>query len=1118
MAETKLIYSVKINGVEQQTKNIKSLKSEINNLGDSINEFSTNSIDQTSESFDNLTKSVDNASNELNNAGNNVDGFNQKVQKIDDSGLKKFDASAKNTTEKIDKLTFAGEKGFKGISDALKLFGIDTSILDNVKDGLGAIGDLLDSQSKVNEVAHNSAPAAKQAQTVKELAAAQQAATSATQAGAIATEASATATKGATVATNIFNSALKALPFLAVIAAISTVIALYTQWKNKQDEVKKSVEDSLKELSDGLDEYNTRLNNQLEILQNIKDQNIQNIDDQISGIEKQIQLLELQEGKENDIYLLRKKLIVLQQQQLQAQIDYSNNAINTAGTQIQNNNAIISQLQKEIDLRNESINLGLKGAKSDEDKNKIQDEIKQFQKEINELELSNNKLTSDKNEILLKIQENQNKLNTSKKYDLLILSETNKKEQERLKLQKEQAITELKRKIGQTFFDKVSAIHELNVLLKELQNKLNENKFKIDIETGNLSSSVDFLLSEIDKFESKSNKVADNTFKEITKQIDDLINSSKESVMSLFELTGKGLNIKISEKSKSDLENFIKDIGLPSDIFSNIDTTNLDAVLNEVNKKFKETFGGKKLNDEDLKLYNQALTNIKFEISEIYKNRNLALSQNSDLFDAAKLNADIEVLDKLKNEIGNITSIIDGRFTDSFNQVNNLLDDINNNFDKEKPFDFSLLFGSSNLKATLKDKINKPAEEAIYNLQQEIKKVNIAFNNLIEVNPEQAEKLKPLFTAIVQQLDSGIASIEKKTDETNKNIDSSVSKNLEKQVSKFFEYVKQIADFYSVIADLQIQNLSNQQDRINEELAIKEENFNKELEILQEFYDLQQQIIQDSTAKINDFENQLITARGSRAEFLLKLLATEQDKNQKALKAKEDAAKREKKLKAEQIAQEKAANAELDKIEEEKAKIRKRAAIATAIINTAEAVTMALIHPPGPPDTVPFAVAAGAFGAAQIAVIAATKYQKGGLFKSGGQLDGPSHADGGMPVFNQNNQKVAELEGGEFIVNKKQTVKNLNLLKQINSGKIDSSKSVIANVYSANSVRPNYDTIQSAIQQRNDSVNNLQVTVDNESIKQAIRDGMNNVVVQASILDIIEQNKKQIVINDLRRV
>lgn len=51
-------------------------------------------------------------------------------------------------------------------------------------------------------------------------------------------------------------------------------------------------------------------------------------------------------------------------------------------------------------------------------------------------------------------------------------------------------------------------------------------------------------------------------------------------------------------------------------------------------------------------------------------------------------------------------------------------------------------------------------------------------------------------------------------------------------------------------------------------------------------------------------------------------------------------------------------------------------------------------------------------------------------YADGGILKGKSHSDGGMPILGSN----ISVEGGEFVVNKKATLKNLPLLQKINSG------------------------------------------------------------------------------------
>lgn len=66
-------------------------------------------------------------------------------------------------------------------------------------------------------------------------------------------------------------------------------------------------------------------------------------------------------------------------------------------------------------------------------------------------------------------------------------------------------------------------------------------------------------------------------------------------------------------------------------------------------------------------------------------------------------------------------------------------------------------------------------------------------------------------------------------------------------------------------------------------------------------------------------------------------------------------------------------------------------------------------------------LAALAFGQyfINLSAVNAAQYKKGGHFLSkGGQLRGPSHSDGGMPVYNPaTGQKVAEMEGKEGIIN-----------------------------------------------------------------------------------------------------
>ena len=96
----------------------------------------------------------------------------------------------------------------------------------------------------------------------------------------------------------------------------------------------------------------------------------------------------------------------------------------------------------------------------------------------------------------------------------------------------------------------------------------------------------------------------------------------------------------------------------------------------------------------------------------------------------------------------------------------------------------------------------------------------------------------------------------------------------------------------------------------------------------------------------------------------------------------------------------------------------------TGIAQTALGVTQALASSP-PPVSFIMAALVGAMGAIQTGIIAAqmAKLEKGGL------LNGKRHSQGGIPVGNTG----IEVEGGEYVVNRVSTQKNLGLIEYINT-------------------------------------------------------------------------------------
>ena len=111
----------------------------------------------------------------------------------------------------------------------------------------------------------------------------------------------------------------------------------------------------------------------------------------------------------------------------------------------------------------------------------------------------------------------------------------------------------------------------------------------------------------------------------------------------------------------------------------------------------------------------------------------------------------------------------------------------------------------------------------------------------------------------------------------------------------------------------------------------------------------------------------------------------------------------------------------------------KVAAIFNIGISTAEAIMKTYAQYGASPLGIALAAAAGVMGALQIAFAASKPipYAKGGKFL-GDVMQGPTHADGGMPVINPTTGKVvAELEGGEPILSKKTYENNRDVVDSL---------------------------------------------------------------------------------------
>ncbi|SBW07068.1 hypothetical protein [uncultured Dysgonomonas sp.] len=175
-------------------------------------------------------------------------------------------------------------------------------------------------------------------------------------------------------------------------------------------------------------------------------------------------------------------------------------------------------------------------------------------------------------------------------------------------------------------------------------------------------------------------------------------------------------------------------------------------------------------------------------------------------------------------------------------------------------------------------------------------------------------------------------------------------------------------------------------------------------------------VITDLEAKLKEATE---TNNGEAIRSLTEKLNAEKSAAAESIKIKEETEKKEKELTEKKLKKQ----AEQEKIEKLNRKATLIKNIGEAIANVAQGATKALSYGPilGPI----LAAVVTAAGAIQVGIM--TKQLA--KFADGGLLNGKRHAQGGMRIEGTN----IEVEGGEYVINRESTSKNLSLVRYINS-------------------------------------------------------------------------------------
>ena len=208
----------------------------------------------------------------------------------------------------------------------------------------------------------------------------------------------------------------------------------------------------------------------------------------------------------------------------------------------------------------------------------------------------------------------------------------------------------------------------------------------------------------------------------------------------------------------------------------------------------------------------------------------------------------------------------------------------------------------------------------------------------------------------------------------------------------------------------------------------------KHIDKYAELLEKQKDITQKYADEVDSIEDELADARGDRRQHLIDQLNAEISAQRASI--------------AEEKRMEKQKKALEEKKEQEEIKQRKREhdrQVTQAFINWHLSVANALTTQPFMPVGIAMGALATALGAAQYALVKSQKYADGGV------IQGKSHKDGGVKVLGGR----AEVEGGEFITNKRTTEQNIDLLEYINKKKRRVDLNDLIEFYSSGKVKKN---------------------------------------------------------------
>lgn len=416
------------------------------------------------------------------------------------------------------------------------------------------------------------------------------------------------------------------------------------------------------------------------------------------------------------------------------------------------------------------------------------------------------------------------------------------------------------------------------------------------------------------------------------------------------------------------------------------------------------------------KVYYASLDTIQEEEAE--KEKSNAEKQFGELIQAAK-NAGKNV-EKLQNDLADRLFEIDQKLAqaleDNQRDLEKALEKDQKDLIKSQIENVTKMVdeGQASLKSRLETLQGTNLKNPTISMLKDIKE---AYNDyLVDLEMEHTK-----FVALIQEemdkLNPDSEEYKKLVDKKEK-VDKEYLNSKKSITAKIADLDKQATD--KVLADVETYKsaVESIMSSINDIMSVTSDRLSDKLDAVSKKYDAITEKVETGQERIKELNDQLAESTGAQRLALQQELEEETKANDERKAQQQKLAAEEKKLKQAQADNEyKSKKAELT------------ANLVLAVANTALAITKAVSQSPMT-GGLPGSAIATATGAVQIALISkqlsALKPVK---FENGGYLSGPRHSQGGMRVGNTN----VEVEGGEFVVNRRATAHYRDLLERLNS-------------------------------------------------------------------------------------